>query len=47
VGYKLRAWHDVGWWQLVLRERAGEPAPPRTPAEAESDPAWRAVLGRK
>ena len=20
VGYKLGAWHDVGWWQLQLRE---------------------------
>jgi len=27
VGYKLGAWRDVGWWQLVLRE------PPREPAE--------------
>ncbi len=25
VGYKLGAWHDVGWWQLPLRERRGEP----------------------
>jgi L-amino acid N-acyltransferase YncA len=30
VGWKLGAWHDVGWWQLELRERkAGvTPAPP-------------------
>ncbi len=27
VGYKLGRWHDVGWWQLELRDRAGEPAP--------------------
>jgi phosphinothricin acetyltransferase len=27
VGYKLGAWRDVGWWQLVLAE------PPREPAE--------------
>lgn len=25
VGYKLGAWHDVGWWQLQLRE---PPIPP-------------------
>lgn len=28
VGYKLGAWHDVGWWELALRERAVEPHPP-------------------
>jgi phosphinothricin acetyltransferase len=27
VGFKRGAWHDVGWWQLPLRERSGEPAP--------------------
>lgn len=27
VGFKLGAWHDVGWWQLELRERSGPPAP--------------------
>jgi L-amino acid N-acyltransferase YncA len=25
VGFKLGAWHDVGYWQLELRERTGEP----------------------
>lgn len=29
VGWKLGAWHDVGWWQLALRADAdGEHAPP-------------------
>ena len=28
VGFKLGAWHDVGWWQLELRPRVGEPLPP-------------------
>ena len=27
VGYKLGAWHDVGWWHLALRE-PGEPVSP-------------------
>jgi phosphinothricin acetyltransferase len=27
VGYKLGAWHDVGWWQLDLRQTDGKPAP--------------------
>ena len=44
VGYKLGAWHDVGWWQLPLRERAGEPRPPLTPREAEARSEWRAAL---
>lgn len=28
VGYK-GAWRDVGWWQLELAPRVGEPIPPR------------------
>ena len=24
VGYKLGAWHDVGWWQLVRAPRGAE-----------------------
>jgi phosphinothricin acetyltransferase len=27
VGFKRDSWHDVGWWQLPLRERAGTPTP--------------------
>jgi L-amino acid N-acyltransferase YncA len=26
VGFKLGAWHDVGWWQLALREATPPPA---------------------
>ena len=29
VGYKLSAWHDVGWWQRSLRDRIPDPPPPR------------------
>ena len=28
VGYKLGAWHDVGWWHLALRQPALAPALP-------------------
>ena len=28
VGYKLAAWHSVGWWQLELQSAAGQPQPP-------------------
>jgi L-amino acid N-acyltransferase YncA len=28
AGYKLSAWHDVGWWQLSLKQKDPAPAPP-------------------
>lgn len=28
VGYKLGAWHDVGWWEQVLRPHEPDPSPP-------------------
>lgn len=28
VGYKFGQWHDVGWWELALREHAVEPEEP-------------------
>jgi phosphinothricin acetyltransferase len=40
VGYKLGAWRDVGWWQLELRDRAGEPSRPKTMEETANDPRW-------
>jgi len=27
VGYKFGAWRDVGWWEMALGERSGEPKP--------------------
>ena len=44
VGFKRGAWHDVGWWQLPLRERTGTPDPPRSMAEAQRDPEWERAL---
>jgi phosphinothricin acetyltransferase len=44
VGYKLGAWHDVGWWQLTLRDRVGEPALPLSLADARRRPEWGASL---
>jgi L-amino acid N-acyltransferase YncA len=29
TGFKAGRWHDVGWWQLLLREPPAEPAEPR------------------
>lgn len=46
VGYKLGAWRDVGRWQLELRPRDREPAPPLGPAAAERayPERWRAAF---
>ena len=45
VGYKLDAWHDVGWLQLRLREDRGAPAgPPCSMAELLAKPEWQAAL---
>lgn len=46
IGYKLGAWHDVGWWQLKLREYRDEPAPPMSMGDYLSSPAMaRRLLG--
>jgi phosphinothricin acetyltransferase len=40
IGYKLGAWHDVGWWQRPIG--AGEaPGRLRSLNEAQNDPDWR------
>jgi phosphinothricin acetyltransferase len=46
VGYKHGAWRDVGWWQLTLRERHGEPAPPLLPEQARlaSPDTWKRAM---
>ncbi len=44
VGYKRGAWRDVGWWQLPLRERVGDPAPPLSVADARALPGWEEAL---
>ncbi len=31
IGWKLGAWHDVGWWQLALGDHRGPPAAPGAP----------------
>ena len=44
VGYKLGAWHDVGWWQRELWKRPQPPHEPRTAAQLWHESAWREVL---
>ena len=43
IGYKLGAWHDVGWWQLALQV-AKEPGRLLTLDEVQRDPAWARML---
>lgn len=44
VGYKLGAWHDVGWWQLTIRAPALPPEPPADLRTVRDSPAWSAAL---
>jgi phosphinothricin acetyltransferase len=37
VGYKLGAWHDVGWWQRPLAPHTADPGRPRTLDELTFD----------
>jgi phosphinothricin acetyltransferase len=36
AGWKLGAWHDVGWWQRSLRDPAAEPVAPAPPLALSS-----------
>jgi phosphinothricin acetyltransferase len=44
VGYKLGAWHDVGWWQLALQARATPPEPPVNLGAVGETAAWHRAL---
>jgi L-amino acid N-acyltransferase YncA len=44
VGYKLGAWHDVGWWHLPLRERVADPDPPAELPLVLGSEEWEAAL---
>ena len=43
IGWKLGAWHDVGWWQLALLEPGVAPPVPMTLPEAQAHPRWPAA----
>ncbi|MHC5210903.1 MAG: arsinothricin resistance N-acetyltransferase ArsN1 family B [Planctomycetota bacterium] len=44
IGFKCGAWHDVGWWELVLHEPEEPPRPPTPFAEIAEGPVCRRVL---
>ncbi len=41
VGYKMGAWHDVGYWELALQPKTPAPRPPLTLAEIQRHPVWQ------
>jgi L-amino acid N-acyltransferase YncA len=40
VGFKCGAWQDVGWWQLGLRDRVGDPGPTSSMAVLRESARW-------
>src|SRR5688572_14755120 len=44
VGYKLGAWHDVGWWERRISPPPAQPAPPRAMAAVAASSGWQAAL---
>jgi len=44
IGFKCGQWHDVAWYQLVLRAAAGEPEEPLEFARVRDLPDWESSL---
>lgn len=44
VGYKLGAWHDVGWWQLTIQALVTPPEPPVDLNTVRESAAWHTAL---
>jgi phosphinothricin acetyltransferase len=44
AGYKLGAWHDVGWWQRRIGEDTSEPVLPSKLAVVRSMTGWEEAL---
>ncbi|BAS26865.1 arsinothricin resistance N-acetyltransferase ArsN1 family B [Limnochorda pilosa] len=44
VGYKLGAWHDVGWWHAALQPSDSSPRPPVVLSRVQDDPSWDALV---
>jgi phosphinothricin acetyltransferase len=46
AGYKLDRWHDVGWWQLTLKEPEASPAEPTDLRVIVQRSGWEDLLTR-
>lgn len=44
VGFKAGAWHDVGWWHLIITSHPAAPEPPKPLAQVQRQPEWDALL---
>ena len=44
IGFKLNAWHDVGWWQLSLAPCGNPPEPPHTFAALRVTTGWEDIF---
>lgn len=44
IGFKLHAWHDVGWWQGSLQPLPVLPIPPVPISVLMDTPAWNGLL---
>ncbi|WP_331232467.1 arsinothricin resistance N-acetyltransferase ArsN1 family B [Natronorarus salvus] len=44
VGYKDGEWHDVGWWQRLIRSPPADPTPPRPVDEVRDCSGWDDAL---
>ena len=44
AGYKMGAWHDVGWWQLALREHGAVGSAPLPLGDVAGTPEWQEAL---
>jgi L-amino acid N-acyltransferase YncA len=45
VGYKHGRWHNVGWWQLALRDHSTAPAALADIASVAASAEWDAAVG--
>jgi L-amino acid N-acyltransferase YncA len=44
VGFKMGAWHDVGWWYLALQPKAVPPRPPLDLTSVQKFKEWNTAL---
>lgn len=44
IGYKMGAWHDVGWWQLALRAHDDPPHVPTPLPQIAKDPRFPSMV---
>lgn len=46
VGFKLGAWHDVGWWEMDIQPKSQLPHLPKNIDEIQKLPQWKESLNK-